>query len=163
MKLKYILIISFVISVMMLGCSTLTTAEREAKKVEKAAWVKKSLDSKHYKIDVDVMNTRRMGSKLLTSDWSLEVKGDTLISYLPYYGVTYEPTFGEIKGLNFTAPFQNYEDSGFSKGQRIIRFRVNNDEDLLDYTLNVTDAGYVSIDVTLRKRESISFSGQLSE
>jgi len=163
MKRKYILIMSLVISMMIMSCSTLTKAEREAKEAEKAAWVKKTLDSKHFKIDVDIMNTRRMGSKLLTTDWSLEVKGDTLISYLPYFGVTYEPTFGEIKGLNFTAPFQTYEDSGFSKGQRIIRFRVDSEEDLLDYTLNITEAGYASIDVISRKREGITFSGQLSE
>ena len=146
------------------GCSTLTKAEREAKRAERAAQVAKGLDSKHYQIDVSTMNTRRMGSKMLTSDWSLEVRGDTLISYLPYVGVTYEAPYGEVKGLNFTAPFKAYEDGGFfAKGVRTIRFRVDSGEDVIDYTLSVTEAGYADIDIVSRAREGISFSGQMKE
>ena len=164
LKNRYMMLLGIIAGLMMASCSTLTTAEREAKKAEKAAWVAKRLDSKHYQIDVNTMNTRRMGSKMLTSDWSLEVRGDTLVSYLPYVGVAYEPMYGEIKGLNFTAPLKTYEDAGFSKkGIRTIQFRVDSGEDVLDYTLEVSDAGYVSIDVISRIREGISFYGQMQE
>ena len=162
MKIRYMLM-GLIVGAVMVGCSTLTAAEREAQKAEKAAWVAKCLDSKHFVIDVNMMNTRRMGSKMLTSDWSLEVRGDTLVSYLPYVGVAHEPVFGEVKGLNFTAPFKSYEDTGFSKGVRTIRFRVDSGEDMLDYTLDVTDSGYANIDVISRAREGISFSGQMDE
>ena len=163
MKSRYMMMMGLIVGVLIVGCSTLTTAEREAKKAEKAAWVTKCLDNKHFVIDVDMMNTRRMGSKMLTSDWSLEVKGDTLVSYLPYVGVAHEPIFGEVKGLNFTAPFMSYEDRGFLKGVRTIRFRVSSGEDMLEYTLEVTENGYASIDVISRAREGISFSGQMDE
>ena len=101
--------------------------------------------------------------KVLSGSWSLEVKGDTLDSYLPYFGRAFEPVFGETKVLNFDAPIQSYEDSGLTKGIRTIRLRVDNSEDIIEYQLVITDDGYATIDVHPRKREDISFSGQIVE
>ena len=143
------------------GCSTMTQAEREAKRAERAEYVKKTLDDRHYKIDIDMMHTRRIGSKTVTSDWLLEVKGDTLVSYLPYFGVVYEATYASSTGLNFTAPIKGYEDTGFNNGRRTIRLQANSDEDVIDYRLEVMDNGRVAIDVTPNKREGISYSGNL--
>ena len=147
--------------VMIVGCSTLTTAEREAKKAEWKAYVVKCIDNRQYKIDVNMMSPRRGTSKVLSNSWSLEVKGDTLDSYLPYFGRAFEPVYGETKVLNFNASIQSYEDSGFSKGKRTIRLRVDNSEDVIDYQLEVTEDGYANIDVYPRKRDGISFSGQI--
>lgn len=158
------IIIGLMASVLLLGCTTLTSAERDAQQAEKAACVKKSLDNKHYRINVDLMNPRRGPSRMLTDERWVEVQGDTLESYLPYFGVAYEAIIGENKGLNFTAPIKTYEDSGFTKkGKRTIRLRVDNDEDVIDYTLYVNDSGSASIDIMPRKRESISFSGQMDD
>ena len=100
---------------------------------------------------------------MLSSSWSLEVKGDTLDSYLPYFGRAFEPVYGETTVLNFNASIQSYEDSGFSKGKRTIRLRVDNSEDVIDYQLEVAEDGYAHIDVYPRKREGISFYGQIVE
>lgn len=143
------------------SCSTMTKAEREAQKAERIAYVAKALDDRHYKIDIDMMHTRRIGSKMVTSDWSLEVKGDTLVSYLPYFGVAYVATYGQSTGLNFTAPIKTYDDSGFYKGKRTIRLQANSDEDVINYRIEVMDNGSTSIDVTPRKLEGISYSGNL--
>lgn len=150
-------------SALIVGCSTLTSAEREAEKAKRTAYVTKCLDSKHFVIDVDMMIPRRGSSRTLPNDWSLEVKGDTLVSYLPYIGVAHEPLFGDDKGLNFTAPIKTYEDKGFSKGKRTIRLQVNNGGEVIDYCLDVSDEGYANIDVNPRKRDGISFSGQMAD
>ena len=163
MSTKHRVLTILMVYVMMVGCSTLTTAEREVKKAEWKAYVVKCIDDRHYKIDVDMMNAHRGMSKALSSSWSLEVKSDSLDSYLPYFGRVFEPIYGENKGLNFDAPIQFYEDSGFSKGKRTIRLRVDNSEDVIDYQLEITEDGYANIDVYPRKREGISFSGQIVE
>lgn len=160
-KAKHIVLTVLIACVLMLGCSTLTTADREAKKAEWKAYVAKCIDDRHYKIDVNMINPRRGTSKLLSSNWLLEVKGDTLDSYLPYFGRAFEPVYGETKVLNFDAPIQSYEDSGFLKGKRTIRLRVDNSEDIIDYKLEISEDGYATIDVYPRKREDISFSGQI--
>ena len=160
---SYNVLTGIIACVLMVSCSTLTTAEREAKEVEWKAYVVKCIDDRHYKIDVNMMNPHRGTSKILSSSWSLEVKGDTLDSYLPYFGRAYEPVYGETKVLNFNAPIKSYEDSGFMKGKRTIRIHVDNSEDIINYKLEVTEDGYACIDVYPRKREDISFSGLIVE
>ena len=76
-KSKRIFFCAIVTMLALAGCSTMTKAEREAKRAERAEYVKKTLDDRHYKIDIDMMHTRRIGSNPVSSDWSLEVKGDT--------------------------------------------------------------------------------------
>ena len=168
LKQKIMVVVSVLMGSLLMACSTMTKAEREAKEAEQAKMVKEALDKRHYKIDINMMYARRFGSKNVTSgsknvtsNWSLEVKGDTLVSYLPYIGVAYEASFGSNSGLNFTAPISNYEDEGFKKGKRMIRLKVKNEDDLLDYQLEVMDNGNTSIDVMSRKREGISYSGQM--
>jgi len=141
----------------------MTKAEREAKKAERAKYVAKVLDKRHYQIDVNVMFPRRGGSMVVTSNWSLEVKGDTLVSYLPYFGVSHEAVIGTQQGLNFTAPIKSYTDSGFIKGKRTIRLKADSEEDQLEFQLEVMDTGSSYIDVISRKRDGIGFSGDISE
>ncbi len=154
---------SIMLSVLIESCSTLTKAEREARDAERAKYVAKVLDNRHYKIDIDVMYANRIGSMVVRSNWSLEVKGDTLVSYLPYVGVAHEAPIGSNSGLNFTAPIKSYKDNGMNKGKRSILLSANNEGDVLDYSLEVMDNGNTSIYVTSRKRESISYSGQISD
>ena len=154
-------VVSVLMGSLLMACSTMTKAERKAKEAGQAKLVNEALDKRNYKIDINMMYARRFGAKNVTSDWSLEVKGDTLVSYLPYVGVAYEASFGSNSGLNFKAPISAYEDGGFSKGKRIIHVRVKNEDDLLDYQLEVMDNGSTSIDVMSRKREGISYSGQM--
>ena len=47
------------------------------------------------------------GSKHLTSDYSLEIRNDSVYSYLPYFGVAYNVPYGGGKGLNLVLLYQN--------------------------------------------------------
>ncbi len=147
----------------MVSCSTMSKAEREAKRAERARYIAKAMDDRHYTIDIDMMYPRRIGGQSVRSDWSLEVWGDTLVSYLPYVGVAHEVILGNSTGLNFIAPIKSYTDSGFKKGKRTIHLRANSDEDQFEYHLEVTDDGSAFIEVFSQKREGISYSGQIPE
>lgn len=146
------------------SCSTMTKAERDAMNAERAKYVARVLDNRHYKIDINMMYSTRFGSQVVRSNWSLEVKGDTLVSYLPYVGVAYEAPIGSNSGgLNFTAPIKAYKDKGFEKGKRTIVLSTDHEGDVIDYNLDVMDNGSTSVFVTSRKRESISYSGEVSD
>jgi len=160
---KFILAACIALGAMMVSCSTMTKAERDAKNAERAKYVTKVLDSKHYTIDIDMMHANRFGSQFVRDNWSLEVKGDTLVSYLPYVGVAHSAPIGSDSGFNFTAPIKSYEDKGVQKGKRSILVSVTNDGDMIEYHLDVMENGNTSVFVTSRKRESISYSGQISE
>ena len=145
------------------GCSSLTSAEKAERKAKTAQAVEKALAERHYKVEISMMNPRRGTAVNVSPDFSLEVKGDTLVSYLPYFGRAYYVPYGGGKGLNFTAPIKTYEDKGFSKGKRTISLQVNNGGEVIDYCLDVSDEGYANIDVNPRKRDGISFSGQMAD
>ena len=93
---------------------------------------------------------------------SVTVSGDSIISYLPFFGRAYSVPYGGGKGLNFTAPISEYKAEKDNKGRMQITMLVNNEEDNLTYVLLVFDNGQASIDVRAREREPISYSGELT-
>ena len=89
------------------------------------------------------------------------IRNDSLFSYLPYFGRAYDVPYGGGKGLNFDAPIESYEETLMKNGQRHIEIGLKNDEDTYLYTIKVFDNGSSSIEVQSRRRESISYSGEM--
>lgn len=143
------------------ACSSLTPAEKAAEEAKIASQVENALTERHYKITINRMNPRRGPSVSVSNDFSLEVKGDTLISYLPYFGRAYSIPYGGGKGLNFTAPIKDYQEEKGHKDGTLIRMTVDNEEDLLTFNIEVFSNGNTTIDLTMRDKESISYSGEM--
>ena len=145
----------------MVSCSTLTSAERAEReaKIEKA--VAKMLAERRYTVDVSMMYPKSGRAQNVTSNYSLEVRGDSLVSYLPYFGRGYSLPIGGGKGLNFSAPIKNYHSEKGKKGRTRVEIQVDNTEDFLTYSLDIFPNGSTTIDVVSREREPITFSGQM--
>ena len=141
------------------GCAT--AEERAARAAEQAARVKVALTEKRYKIMVERMYPMMGGSKNVSSNYSVEVRNDSLFSYLPYFGRAYQVPYGGGKGLNFTERIGSYRESQGKHGQRHIEIDVRNDEDTYLYTIDVYDNGNSDIEVQPRQRERISYSGEM--
>ena len=142
---------------MVVACATLTPAE----KAELTKKVNAALDDRHYTINIRTMSPMRGPTRTVTNPWTVEVKGDTLVSYLPYIGRAYNVPYGGGKGLNFSAPIADYQETVGAKNIRHIRLTVNNDEDSYLYTFAVYDNGNTSIDIQSKERDAISFSGDM--
>lgn len=161
--MKKQLIIALSVAVMlvtaglMTACKTMTAAEL----AELAKKVTKCLDERHYTIDVQMMMPQGGPARNVSGNWSLEVRNDSLFSYLPYVGRAFNIPMGGGKGLNFTAPIIHYTEATGKNGKRRIEIDVRNDEDSYNYMIEVFDNGNASIDVTARERDNISFSGNL--
>lgn len=147
----------------LMGCSTLTPAEKEAQRKATAQAVEKAMADRHYTIDVQMMYPQRGPAKNVSGDYSLEVRGDTLVSYLPYIGRAYQVPYGGGKGLNFVAVMERYSVTKDAKGQTIVTFGVTNEEDTYEYQLGIFDNGSATIDVRSKQRDPISFSGVMAE
>ena len=145
--------------VMLVGCAT--AEERAARAAEQAKAVKTALQERNYQIAVNRMYPSRGASKIVSSGYSVEVRNDSLISYLPYFGRAYDVPYGGGNGLNFSAPIRNYKESQTKSDLRHIEIDVKNDEDTYLYTLDIFDNGSADINVRSRQREPISFSGQM--
>lgn len=143
------------------ACSSLTPLERAERDAKTAQAVETALAERHYKVEILMMNPRRGAAVNVSPDFLLEVRGDTLVSYLPYFGRAYSLPYGGGKGLNFTAPISEYRTTKERNGATLITMKVINEEDVYLFRLEIFSNGSTTIDLRPRERESISYSGQM--
>ena len=133
------------------------TYEREERNISDA------IAAKQWRIAISMMNTMRYGSRMVTPDFYLELKGDTLCSYLPYMGqARVSPTLSPSIGLNFEKPVLKYKESmPKSKKYTQIDIDVRTSEDSYHYVIEIYDSGEANIRVRSLNRDPISFDGTL--
>ena len=158
---RYFINLVLIALMAVLWCSCATSEEKAAQMAELSANVTNALNHRDCKIAIDRMYPMKGSSRHVTYGYSVEVRYDTLISYLPYFGRAYNVPYGGGKGLNFTAPISSYQEFKKRNGQRHIEIGVTNDEDTYLYTIEVFDNGNSSVDVRARQRERISYSGNV--
>ena len=130
------------------------------KKERKQVAVLGAIATKRWHIDITSMNTLRYGSRAVTSDFYLELRGDTLRSYLPYLGAAHMPTMPPSIGLNFEEPVLTYKESKPKKFTQI-DIDVRTREDSYHYVIEMYDNGQAYIRVRSMNRDPISFDGTL--
>jgi len=150
------------LAVLCAGSQVLYAQSKKEKAEKKAGAVKELINSRHY--TVDVLRAYPMGGESvnLTSPYSLEIRGDSLISYLPYFGRAYSIPYGGGKGLIFDAPITNYRCVINTKKTALITFESRNDEDAYQFQVDIFPSGSATIDVVPTKRQSISYQGDLN-
>ena len=146
---------------LLVGFPTLSAQSKKEKKEQKKEAVKKIIASENYKIDVQTALPMRGRSIPLTSPYSLEIRNDSVISYLPYFGRAYSIPYGGGDGLNFRAPLKECSMEMDKKGNAVIEFIARNPEDRFEFRAKVYSNGSASIDVNMQNRQSISFQGEL--
>jgi hypothetical protein len=147
------------------GCAT--SKEKAERKTEQAAKVKAALAGKHYKIAVNSMTdpskTDEKRSPQLLSNYSLEVRNDSLITFLPQYGYNHILSTAGVgwRGLVFSERISRYQEELTKKSKRHIEISVEKDNDTLLFVIEVSANGNSNISVRSRRRERISFSGYM--
>ncbi len=122
---------------------------------------RQALADRHYTIFVTTAHPIGFPSISLSTPYTLEIRGDSIISYLPYFGTAYSVPYGGGKALNFTGTIRKYEDVERKPGEHDIIIEVYNEEDIYVYLLNVFESGSTSITVRSRQRAEISFLGRV--
>lgn len=131
------------------------------KKERKQVAVLGAIATKRWHIDISSMSTMRYGSRTVTPDFYLELRGDTLRSYLPYLGqAQVSPTLSPSIGLNFEEPVLTYKESKPKKFTQI-DIDVRTREDSYHYVIEMYDNGQAYIRVRSMNRDPISFDGTL--
>ena len=120
--MKAIRIILSLLLITAMGISTLSAQTKKERKELKKQVVEKLVTSGKYKIDVNRALPARGRSITLTSPYSVEIRNDSVISYLPYYGRAYSIPYGGGEGLNFKAPITDYQLDRDKKGTAKIKF-----------------------------------------
>lgn len=156
---KILLIITA--AVIMAACATTDKQKGYDKKKEKAEMIDKAVSNRDFKISVRTAYPNRGRSVQLTTDFELRVKGDSVMSYLPYFGRAYNIHYGGGKGLNFSDVMSDFKITQPKRDKKHIEFNVKNDEDTYKFYIDVFDNGNAYINVMPQQRESISFNGDV--
>lgn len=160
MIMKRIGIILGILVLLMQGCATQQEKAEQRAKMRLA--VTEAVISRQMHIDIRSMSTLRYGTKIVTPDFYLELRGDTLRSYLPYLGQAQQsPMITPSIGLNFDEPILQYKESRPKANYTQMEIDVKTREDSYHYTIDVYDTGEASIRVRSQHRDPISFDGYL--
>lgn len=99
----------------------------------------------------------------LNSDYDLTISGDTLRSYLPYFGRAYSAPMNTRGGIDFTSSNFQYNKTNRKKGGWDIAIKPSDGNDVREMHLTVFENGSASLRVLSNNREVISFNGYLHE
>ena len=160
MKMIIKRIVTLLVAVILLtACGTkLERAEREARR---AMEVEQALKDRRYAVDIAMMYPQGEMGVNVESDYSIEVRGDTLMSYLPYRGKGWIVPYNGGKGLNFTAPIKRYVVTKEKQDRTRILLMTDNEEEPLRYELLIFKNGSTTLDVFFQGRSDINYSGDL--
>lgn len=144
----------------MAACASTPAAVKDRERQELASNIKKGVDDRNFKIDVNFVTPVRFPAMHIDGGYELRVHGDSIYSYLPFFGRVYVAPYGrEDQGLHFADTLSDYTVRR-KKDQFIIRMTVRRPADTHVYNLVVFDNGNASVDVTSQQRERISYSGE---
>lgn len=144
------------------GGQSLFAQSKKEKREQKEMQVKEMIESGRFIIDVNRAVPMSGRAVNLTSSYSLELRGDSVLSYLPYFGRAYSAPYGGGKGLNFTDTVSEYDLSYDKKGVARIKFRTRTDEDNYAFNVQVFPNGSSTISVTPVNKQGITFYGEVA-
>ena len=152
----------WIVAALLAGCATQQQRAEEKARMQKA--VTDAVATRHWRVGITSMNAMRYGSQTVTPDFFLELRGDTLRSYLPYLGQAHRaPMMSPEQGLNFEAPLLKYQESKPKAHLSLIEIDVKTQEDLYRYRIEMYDTGSAYIHVQSQNRDAISFDGYFDE
>lgn len=127
------------------------------------ATLQKMITSKRFTFKAQSVLPLRGSTRNLTSDYGLRVSGDSLISYLPYFGRAYSaPLDPTENGLQFTSTDFTYNIQKKKKGWDIT-ILPKDTRDVRQMFLSVSNSGYARLQVTSNSRDGIAFNGYIDK
>lgn len=158
--MKRILLISAAALVMLTSC--MTSAERAQQQAYRQAQVEQAVNSGRLTISIRSMHTQRYGTRQVTPDFHLTLRGDTVESYLPYFGQAWTAGYGsQAQGLNFTTRMLDVRRTRQKHGVSRVEFYAKSQEDVYYYAVDIYPTGHATIFVRARERDNISFDGDV--
>lgn len=144
--------------------SSQKAGQRASERQEVRRQVDEALDNRSFTVTFDYVMPHRLPARYLTTTYSLSVNGDSIDSYLPYFGVAYRSKYPDDmrSPLIFSGRATGLAVQRYRKDARRVTFGVKNGDELLGYNLIVFDNGRASLNVQSSDREAIDFSGNVS-
>ena len=140
--------------------------KKQARDAAKVAEVKDQLDAKNFTFQARYMYPMGGGQRYLTTDYDVRVTKDSVIAFLPYFGVAYSGAgynSNEDNGIKFTSTKFDYQSELKKNGSRYIIIRPNDSRTTNQLVFNVLPNGATDLTVISTNRQRIRFDGYLKD
>lgn len=125
------------------------------------AAVQKMVESKNFVFKAQSVLPQRGGMWHLTSDYDLKLLGDSVVSYLPFFGRAFVAPMGsDENGLKFTSTDFAYTTKKKKQGWEIT-ILPKDTRDVRQLFLSVSENGYARLQVISNNREGIAYNGYI--
>jgi hypothetical protein len=135
---------------------------KQQKQNSKDSAIKALIDAQHYSFEAQTALPTGARARELTPGYELKVRKDTIEAYLPYFGRAYTATIGTTDGgIQFKTTDFKYTATESKKSGWDITIVPKNARDTRQLMLQISKAGYASVQVISNNRQSISFNGYI--
>lgn len=120
------------------------------------------MDSRNFIFKAESVKPLNMKTLTFTDDFGVEVRNDSIFSYLPFYGNTYVRDFSSHKNspLGFIQPVNSYSKRNTKTGY-ILKINVKHEHEFINLKFYISKTGYTSLSASFLNRQSISFEGEI--
>lgn len=146
----------------LMACTTSKTSEQKRAEAEQTMrQIMDSLDNQTFALELNYVIPRKMTPRYLMPTYSIRVKGDSVFSYLPYFGVAYRSDMSNSYSspLEFENKMTEYNYGYGKRGSMRVSFKTVRKLEQLIYQIEIFDNGKATLDVLSTDRESITFTG----
>jgi hypothetical protein len=157
-KLKNILITSIITLSIILSSTTVAFTQ----KLDKTT-IQRVVNSKQFIFKAQSVLPMAGSTRYLTSDYEVKLLGDSLVSFLPYFGRAYSVTYGERGGIDFTSTKFDYKVKPRKKGGWDVTIETKDVKNNQRFNFSISEDGYASLQVISNNRQPISFNGYIVE
>lgn len=121
------------------------------------------IESKNFVFVAQSASPQQLGTRSLTSEYDLTIAGDSLISFLPYFGRAYVAPIDPTKGsLMFTSTKFSYTSEKKKKNWQIA-IKPSDNNEVQQLFFDISESGYATLRIIPLNKQSISFNGYIRE
>ena len=151
---------SLLVMAIILSAYSPLSAQKKNKKDEQFREMTSLIESGLYLFSVQSVQPMGARSINTTSAYTLEVRDSTVKAYLPYFGRSYQASYGGDGGIEFDTKPLNLKVSLNEKKRTVrVEFDAQGKNDRYGLFLSVGSSGYASLSINSRNRQPISYSG----
>jgi hypothetical protein len=144
-----------------MGDVQLVTAQKSTP--AKEAVIKNLVNSQQYVFYAQSALPMSGRQRFLTSEYTLYVSKDTVISDLPYFGRAYSAPINLAGGgINFTSTSFDYQLKARKKGGWDITIKPKDTPEVQQLMMTIFENGTTSLRVSSNNRQPISFNGYIT-
>jgi hypothetical protein len=140
--------------------------KKQARDAAITAAIKKQINAKSFTFQARYMYPMGGGQRYLNTDYDVRVTKDSVIAFLPYFGVAYAGAgynSNEDNGIKFTSTKFDYQSELKKNGMWYVVIKPTDSRTTNQLIFNISPNGSTDLSVISTNRQRIRFDGYLKD